>query len=366
MDPKEVLKQLIRNEDAKKVDYGFSDQYLVLDTYCKNQSSDIQNGIFIFDIATQGSTTFKAVGTKERLENIVEIQVSDFYFPILPLRTVDITSASPLPTSPDYRYSFKYDPAIMPAYNSLTQLAPTQEFTMEIQEIGLQSYSDLNGKRHHFRFSLTNEIKTTQVSSVIDADISPATITSNLLKASPSEGWDRYYFTDPIISLSTITLSFRHDYSVGFYPDVYYNVPATFALSSAADTAIGAPPPTTYYYLVFSIPTNNLAPQSTAPLSANDMVVITGLSCPNTYINATVNNPNGNYVGPPFVLTDGTAASDVLFLSPIIYIPPGRYADVNYQKTWYVTVYVPKRRMQIPLRVRKMTPRVTNHGVFTV
>jgi hypothetical protein len=432
---------------------GFSDQYIVLDSFKAAQESDLANGELIFNLAIQGFTTETVLGVHERLNRICEIEVEEFQFPadipyiqtapryrIAPVLRSKVSVDDPgievgVPTMVDgggnstvydqfnselNGFSFtpsieinQYSPefrrflasfsnggvTVLPTLTnnpSITAISPIQDIvTMYIKETGLQSISDLKGSRHNFNFKVSTIENTTIYKctrrSVDDREVIdknsyliiyssnedvlittplPAgteldrieykifnvvdtphqySISSYTLKPTKSI----YVFTDPIIDISKFTIIFKNpDNFIAMYPSVYLNVPAVFMLSGDLTNLTGfisfTANDSIILHLCFIIKDHNLLPGDIVIVNDITMIVYGSFKA----------NAFGAASAYPSQL-----AKDVIFVQPLIY----KFiliADVINFDT-FVTIKIPKRRIRIPLRLRRVVDRKTNSIIST-
>jgi hypothetical protein len=312
MDPKEYMIREIQTEmrpphtelnlPNPSLPHGFSDQYLILDTFRKNPTSDITNGVFQFNLMIQGATDKFVIGVRERLNNIVEMQIGAFYIQALP--------PHPLPSD----MTLNGFSTLITGSTSFPQYFPGQEITVQVAECGTQSISDIKGNRHHFDLTINYNTITTSTGNTYAPIASP-----------DLNYWDSYKFTDPIMDITSLTLVFRSpDIGLSFLPDVYYNCPTTYTLG----------------VLSFNIPNHGLNP--------DDVIIIEGFTSNYQQANNIINSSSGILVGlVPDVNSFQT--NPKFTFAPTI-------PDISY-----VNIYVLKRRMRIPIRLRRMISRTTNY-----
>lgn len=293
---------------------GLSDQYIMLDSFKKNPNSRVDQGEFIFDLAIQGSTGENVIGVRDKLDNVIEIQIGAFYMPPMPLITYG---------TDDGTFAITNAPA------NLSQFYPGQNISLYIKETGLQSFSDSNGKRHNFDLN----IKTEQYP--ITSITNPAAgIYNNSALAEPYVGWDMYKFTDPIMDLARITLQFSTpDLPLNFYNDTFY---VTTSPITAPDE-LQIVNKDLYDALAISYYSNN-----------NDIlkkIIISGFNCSSKRAYDIINNPYG-------VIATLTAPN-------IIKINPTITFLVNVP-SFNIKVQVLQNRVRIPLKVRRLISRKTN------
>lgn len=421
---------------------GFSDQYIVLDSFKALPESDLDNGELIFNLAVRGVTTNEILGINERLNRICEIEVEEFQFPVsIPyIQTAPMYDANPIivsenvvnygngvievaldgPRSLIYAETYSanagflippsdilntYNPlfnryktlfpsssvATLPSIRtnrSVTSVSPiTDVVTLYIKETGLQSISDLNNSRHNFNFKVS-ALENTIIYNATEREIAADTIVNSqfsvpyklgLVPADAAEGRPLpigtslqtfntplyavknnisqysikthtlkptksiYTFANPIMDISRFTLVFKNpDNPIAMYPSVYYNVPAMFGtspeISTNIITDIELNTVTSYIaHLCYIIENHNLLPGDIIIVNDVTMVVYGSF--------LTTANPNITDYGSQL-------AKNVIVAQPLIYrILPIEY-DVNLDTT--VTIKIPKRRIRVPLRLRRL------------
>ena len=372
---------------------GVSDQYMMLDSFLKEPSSDTTQGMFIWNFMVQGQTSGQNIGVRDEVRNVIEIQAGAFTIPILQevAYLLGVAVAPPLILTKNNTAAGAATAAVLdrvqypasvlvpsvfagaPPANTVTSVTPWinnpysqlpsgSRLTVQVKEAGHQSYSDLDGARHHFEFIATH------------LDVFGQN--PNYLSALPLNGtkWDSYVFTDPITYLHGITLILRGpDIPINFLPDVYYNV-------------------------VVSIDGNNnlfvTIPDLT--LLAGDRVVIKGFrmtavaGAPSTFgldvINNFINRSDGFVINtspvatfippavpvasaplppstpiPTFPALGIPATSAAVYLDPCISVANLVAAGtLNAASTSACYVYVLKRRIRFPIHMRMIIDRKTN------
>lgn len=149
----------------------------------------------------------------------------------------------------------------------LTQIPFCSRVTIQMEEMGLQSYSDRDGARHHFEMDARPSIVQTPDGSVFE----------DMLTLKPACDWDTFIFTDPIKSVDGLTLIFRN-------PDIPLSLPPSCLFGVQAQVSSAG------QFLQFDTTTPN-------GLSAGDRVFITGFSSGNIVIDQYVNRKQGQVVG---------------------------------------------------------------------
>lgn len=295
---------------------GISDQYLMLDSFKKNPNSRVNQGEFIFDLAIQGSTGENVIGVRDKLDNIIEIQIGAFYLPPMPpinYGPADNTFTLALPSP------------------TISQYYPGQHISVYIKETGLQSYSDSNGKRHNFDLIANNNT----YSQISYDDVAP-NIDESLL-AEPYVGWDIYKFTDPIMDLSKITLQFTTpDNPLNFYNDTFY-------VSTQPITPAGLG--MNEFRIIDLDLYNAILSNKYASGDVLKKIVISGFNCDSTSAYNIINNPYG--------------VKAILTAPSIIQISPSLIFNVDIP-SFNVKVQILQNRIRIPLKVRRLISRKTN------
>jgi hypothetical protein len=337
---------------------GVSDQYIVLDSFAKDAArSNPGAGTFAWNFAVQGSTGNGAVGVRDRVDHVTEVQISPFALPPppqIPYPVPTIRVQIP-PLTPDTNPPLNTTPAgaIVPgaaalplrATNSATLAAPTSapyfsqiacggRFTIQLVEAGLQSFSSLAGTRYHFDMVARDHAPVGAAGDVNAGagDIGvPGFPFAMPLAVSPLTNWDTYLFTDPLMDVHGLTLMFRNpDVPIQFQPDVLYQTTVTvvspaYLTTDATHFPYGPPtitnpvPPipapalpggATWnsniagsFYLSFGYVAHGLL--------SGDQVVIGGFNSGNATLDAYVNRPQGHLVGTPLVQTPAVQPAPV-------------------------------------------------------
>jgi hypothetical protein len=351
----ESLKQQIAKDCSTHNAVGISDMYFTLDSFVKGLYSDPPKGIFTWNFYPRGTTSDGNVGVFNDIESIIEMECYPFAFPVIPEVPYVLVAALGSPANTivliqnntnsnvDHRpvlYSNQY-PTTLPAQypsvvgytphwinNPYTQIPFLDKITINVPETGQQSFSDrLAGARHNFDFIVTP--KETQL------------IASPLL---PESG--TFIFTTPLIELRKITLEFRnHDIPIKFEQDVFQ---ATLKILA------GAPP----NYVTFTVTGHNLL--------AQDRVFFTVANTGNSFLDTYINRAEGHVVNgiPSAPQAAGTPIPTTFYTDPAIdaQLMTGLTVPVSGINT---NMYVAKRRLLIPFRMRKITDKPTNGIVST-
>jgi hypothetical protein len=282
------------------------------------------------------------IGIADKLTEIIEIEIFDFYIPIPPDVEYNVSSIPLPPTSSNGKLRFvsPRDDASAPTlpddaypggtafspwtHNPLSQIPYSGRFTMQIKEVGRQSFSDINGNAHSF------ELITSYPRSYKSAP--------NVLYAEPVTR--TFTFTEPIRNIETITTIFRNpDAPVIFEQDVLYDTTL-----SKFTYAVGTPAIPAGEYLSFYSENHNLV--------NGDRIFITNAKTSNGDLNVYLNRPEGHAIISGIM----GAAGGYFFTDPLINIDNITFTG----KIGFVNVNVAKRRIRIPMRIRRVVPHRTN------
>ena len=360
------------NKPYSEQTVGVSDQYLILDTFLKSVDSAPTRGELKWNIYAQGSTSNNppVVGVLNNLSTVVDIQTGSFSMPIpsehlYPLSDLSLiknllsigisliqnnaTNFNPAPAKISANLAPILDVSQLPqgvlfqnippwVSDPLTQLPFGNRMTIQIKEAGLQSYSDINGNRHHFEYKLKYPV-------VFDGT------TPNMLEVEASyPGSDKYIFTEPLIDLQTLTLIYRNpDLPVIFDPDF-------FNCTASIDFIIT--PSNPFPTLTFTFPGHGLL--------TGDALNITGFNSGSSILDGYINRTNVSTgilnIGPQLIVGAAPSLSgmsqNISNGSPItqtiggINFPmPNFYIDpfVQYAASGPITVYNVTSYTPLPL-----------------
>ncbi len=344
--------------------YGVSDQYVILDTFHKLQTSDVARGTFQWNFMVQGVTGNEVIGVKDKMSTVIAIQLGPFSMPILPEVEYTLRNVPFVPTGTDQIGLYhNNDNAVAPmnpllpvqqypqgisyllgaqvnpwVNNPYTQFPSYGRFTIQIREAGLQSYSDGDGARHHYDYTLSTTANS--------GGTNP-----NMLAAVPQSGayWDTFIFTDPLEYVHGVTLVFRNpDAPIRFLPDCLYDV-------SVESDGTGYPGP----FLRVRAPGFGL--------NWGDRIVIRGFESGNPNLDSLMNRENGFVAaGDPQAgaLASGAPIAvagdpDVFYTDPAVSIHDLTVAVPALPQI--VDVCIAKRRMRIPARFRTIVGRLTQY-----
>lgn len=302
-----------KNRACPEGPFGISDQYVLLDSYRRTESSNLARGELHFDFAVQGRTGNQQIGTNDTVDTVIEMEVGPFYFPLLP----EFSYVTNNPQTNNGLPRLVANPAAPPVgtlTGSLTQLPDGGRIVLFFKELESQSISIGGQRQYHFEFQ---------------ASLAP---TNDRLLLTPLFRREKFIFTDPINDIHGLTACFYgRDQPVEIPTDTLYNL---------TPTTSPAPP---MLHLGVNGQTHNL--------NANDRVYVSGLSTADAVINDYVNRREGLVVGA------GTTADFVRFNPDIDATPLG----TSPFATGPTNMFIPKNRIAIPIRFRRVVARTTNY-----
>ena len=331
-----------KNRPCPGAVYGVSDQYVILDSFEKVETSRPDRGEFQFNFMVQGVTRNQAIGVKDKLDTIIGVQVCSFCIPLLPpdkFALADIVTLNPGLVELGLMSNGVLPTNGTNVTNAQSQTPFCGRITMFLKEIGLQSFSDADNRRHHFEFYVDPVGAT-----------STAHPNGDHLRLKPLENCGYFLFTDPIQDIHGLTICFYNPSNVlRFPPDCLYGVGV--ATNSAQ-----------LITLTFTDPTNLLN------LEVNDRIYIRGFVT-TTYplLDSYITRPEGHIVGAGgYTLVGPTPQGNTVTfrLNPDIStagLTPPIPANTQIVSSKQVVVCIAKNRIRIPLRFRRIVDRLTNY-----
>lgn len=315
---------------------GVADSLIMFDSFEKTEESDPAKGIFKFNLMVQGVTRDQAIGIKDKIETIIEMQMGPFTIPLL--SAVAYTLNDPVTNTGLPRLIANGAPPTDGALGvPLTQLPFSDKITILVKEMDSQCYiSRLNTKYH---FEMDCKLRVPQGGGTADRiDLTPAT-----------HGWDTYVFTDPIKSGDGFTFVFRNpDKEVKFPPDCLYGITAqTNAAQLLQFNAVGH------------------------GLVAGDRFNVKGFTSGNSIIDNYVKRLDGLIVGAGGLTANTFRPNPDVDLTPLglpinTQIVPPAAAPMTDNTTpvppsTRIDILIAKNRVRIPMRVRGVVERLTNY-----
>lgn len=366
-----------------KEEYGIEDIYLVLDSFDKLENSSTHSGGFKWKLSISGATDYNAIGVRNKIENVIEVQIGEFQIPILeeggsfPQALPAIPSGNDLVliknnTNPFVNDVIGTDPPLFGGDTSLiVNAAPYGQYpastviqypavaglpannmtypwynnpwsqtpyygliTMQIKEFGNQGYAGRAADRHQFEFF------TRSTSDMWGTN-------PNMMTVRPRSGrkWDTYMFTEPIRELSQITITFRGpDAPIDFLHDVLNNVHVNVN-------------PAGYLYVN--------APNHGMNMGDRFYIKFVGSSTTkNEVLNEYLTRPDGHVAAGSITDRATLLPGNTILSTTRFYFDPAINVNSLDQTTLKlpatVNVYVVNRRIRIPMRIRCLTDRKTN------
>lgn len=360
-----VLNPIVGNESEKIIEH-----YVVLDSFIKLETSKTEVGEFKWLFNSQGLSTSETIGVKEVIDYVTEIQFGTFFIPTLEdvtyfdltfLENTDVNliqnNSSPGINEPptlvrNGTVSGQYPTTILrndaETYvfpwinNPYTQVPYYNRMTIQIVEAGLQSYVNMNNTRFNFEYELRHDTDMCSTSNYI------------LARAVDGDNWDSFVFSTPLRDLLSMTVIFRNpDDPISFEPDVMYRsvLNITFDIFSLDG-----------YHITITT-------QYDHKLRAGDRIFlknfvpkdpVTGIENPlfpqhiKNYINRSQGHAINTVPGTTFFPLDpGEDISGSAFsLDPSLKILLPIDANILACIPGLVDVYIAKRRLRIPVRIK--------------
>jgi hypothetical protein len=359
--------------------WGISDEYLILDSFEKLESSNTRQGEMVFNLGIKYPTSNQVTGINNDLTNIIEFEIGSFYMPPIPLLpyitndNVDPVTLvlGPVPDRTLPRLIINTSDIVQTGNNfgqANSMACYGGRLGIEIKESNDQSIIGLSGTRMHFEMQ-------GKVSEY-----------GNNIVANPlSTPWGKYTFTEPILNLSKLTVTIKNpDVGIFLAPDVLYNVTPTIVASNKG-----------YPILAFRITKQN------HNIAVGDRIVIRTTDFTHgegeyfKYIDKYINKAEGHIVGmegtivsDPNYIMDSVITPTLIRTNPEInlydivntvyktvpdpnspdpnnpnYIQVPKYGiGTNLISSTRVNIGIAKNRIRIPLKVRKIIKgRMTNY-----
>ena len=348
-----------KNRPCPSTVYGVSDQYMILDSFEKVETSRTQLGEFQFNFMVQGVTRDQNIGVKDRLDTIIGVQVCDFCIPLLPLDDFDPARLVALkPGLSVLGLAANAPPVTGTDVNTpQSQIPFCSRVTMFLKEIGLQSYSDADNRRHHFEFDATQ---------VGPGQLGPALVLGDRILLTPLDNCEYFLFTDPIQDVHGLTVCFYNPgNTLRFPPDCLYGVEVRTD-------------PGQLLQFIYNDTLNLLNLREGDRIYIRDFVAFDPVSGDDYQtLNSYVTRPEGHQVGlsgyglfgppplpPPPATLPPTGTTAVFRLNPDIStagLSPPIAANTVLSMRKQVIVCIAKNRLRIPLRFRRVVGRLTNY-----
>jgi hypothetical protein len=332
-----------KNRPCPSTVYGVSDQYMVLDSFEKVATSQLARGELEFNFMVQGVTRDQVIGVKDLLDTIISIRVGSFTIPLPPLDNFDPAEIVRLNPGFAQLGLTVNGPSPAPgaaAVSPRSQIPFNGRVTMYLKEIGLQSVSDADDRRHHFEFD----------AEPVGAPAPPTYPDGDRLRLTPLRGGTSFIFTDPIKDIHGLTVCF-------YNPGACIRLPPDTLNGVSATTDAAQQVQFTY------VDSSNLV-----NLTPGDRIYVKGFAT-GTYplLDSYIARPEGHLVGTAgFTMSGPTAAgTTVTFrlnpdISTATLVPP-LPADTPIAPARHIVIRIAKNRIRIPLRFRRIVGRLTNY-----
>jgi hypothetical protein len=338
--------------------WGVSDQYVVLDSFEKVENSEISKGELIFNFGVKQPTANQIIGINAELANIIEVEISPFYLPSIPLLPYITNDAEddtmtplivPDPTLPRLSINTAPPEQITLIGSSQSMACFGGRLAVEFKDCDTQSIIGLNGTRFHFE---------------MQAELS--TFLNNVIVTPVKSAWDRFVFTEPHSSLTKLTVNIKNpDDGIFLPPDVLYNVDPIISQNSSGQPV-----------LAFRITRQN------HDILTNDRIFIRYIDLTNGMndpifrnIDKWLNSVDGhlvgmegttvvdkNYLASNQVVTTEIRLNPDLNLYDVTQSNPARYSvGTVLSSASRVNICIAKNRIRIPLRFRKVLNKFTNY-----
>jgi hypothetical protein len=334
--------------------YGISDQYVVLDSFeMVEGSSRPHEGVFAFNMMVQGVTRDQAIGVKDKLDTIISAHVSEFDVPAPPFDEfdpADIEARDPSLAALGLALSSAGVLAALAGdsvTNPQSQAPYGGRVTMYLSEIGLQSFSDADDRRHHFEFHA-------------NAKTDPDRWRLNV------KGDSAFTFTEPIQDIHGLTVRFfTPTVPLRFPPSIIYGLSLYVNASGNLEFAFTDAPGLLVLEAGDRIFLRGFAARSSD--SSTTPATVTDYGTLNRYINRAA----GHLVSPTALTA--AAGAHTFTLEPTVgsaYFPvaptagaawPVTVGTHTFELTGRVELRIAKNRVRIPLRLRRIVPRLTNY-----
>jgi hypothetical protein len=370
-----------KNRPCADEPYGFSDQYIILDSWVKDLArSNPSIGLYSWNFMVQGVSGDQSVGVKDKIDTVIEIQIGSFMIPAVlpgyqmvnPFYNDQFVSGFPLLTAGAQLF-LPPDPGAVMSYTFGFFTANVGRVTIELVEIGLQSISQRGGVRYHFEADVVPVFPTqgslsTSVGASVVSTINPVPVA---LRVVPLPNFDTYTFTEPIKDVHGLTLAIRSiDQTIPFPLDVIEGCTAY-----TTDRI--------YPSLAIFIPLLGTDADATGRWLSNNVgltrLSISGMKTGNVPIDNWVNQapsllaslPPGGMPGIGLDSVDkglvdetqgvGIVIAPNVNITPLVPSAPSAGSVVRIHSETSIIVRFATSRIRIPMRLRRVVQRLTNY-----
>jgi hypothetical protein len=335
---------------------AWRDEYITLDSRASaDAGTDPRQGVYTWDLIPGGVTGVHGVGVSRPLVKVSEIQIGDFVMPDLPddpyVQTgTGLTLAERVPYVPGVEPAGGWPAPPPAAYNPYKQLAHGGRITVHVAGTGTQVIRGYEGANHQFEMMAAGTPEGGEVGSqrMVLVDRSGT--------SSPC-----YRFDPPLPELTTLRLSFRSpDNPIAFGLDKFRAevvlsgnslVTADPRLLSTAEDALGI----RIIMMSYLVGDNGGSPHQ---LQSGDRIYIRETATGYVALDTYLNRPGGHVVADHRgdYTTIGIDLIDTIGFDPVVKANVSNFIAIGPTLVWPMTVFVAKRRLRIPIRVRSVCP----------
>jgi len=380
----------------------YDEMYVCLDSFCKNRTSNTANGEFIWNLSPdRGTDESYGMGIKDSVTSVIEIQFMEFAFPLVsdiaysttspsskftlfknnnsatatarPILNVSryppellqdsATAVNTTPVEADGLYAPEVGPSLVLAGKSTAYIPPVSWKDNPYSQIPFSSRITIQMKGLPMTFSSR---KGTDYHVEYFLDYNHDKYSINSYQAIPMNWCVK--FASPINEIQNIHFIIRAvDRPIVFAPDVYYNVTlSTIYTQVELNQDNGAK------HIRLNIPSHGLA--------QGDRIFITGCNIQNTTapiktlgseLNNYINRVEGHVIGGNPGSGDVAAGTEVyntgvllaassvdyIWFDPNIFVAADTFENMNFSSS--VTVYIAKRRIRVPICIRRLVGKKT-------
>lgn len=354
VDTHELLKRDMLSSNSDKCDdhfeksracpsevYGIKDHYIVLDSYLAAERNP-RKGLWRFNFRQGGVAGEDVVGVRDTINTLIEVEVAGSCVGLPP------------PVDPNASSTGLTLNGAVPTYTGVgtgtTQLSHCSRVTLQMRELGIQSFSDFHSKHHHFEFSAA------ATGGLADAE--------TRLALTPVE--ERYVLTKPLQDLHGLTIQFNSpDEPLELPPSVIDNI-SLFADDVAGEFVIVGPATET---------TGGRALNFQDLLQEGDRIYLDNVNLDSTVsrftqLNAFLGRPEGHFVGPAGIIhapgTFTSPANSCFGIAPGPDLPAmtgyalgTELAQAAGSKP--IRLRIAKNRVRVPMRLRCIVKGLTNY-----
>jgi hypothetical protein len=330
VDISEIMKGVMfdKNSCGSPTPNGLNDQYAVFDTAVVDYPAALEQGLYRFNIVTESVTSDQRVGVLTTLSNVIQIETYPFFVGVPPIVAVDAGSiAGVIGLVPN---TGPTDPRTAdPVTGVSSQLDYASRVTLYLTNIGVQSFTDRSGRRHHFEYTAT--------------EVGDPNGPGAKMLLTPVQSV--YTFTQPISDISHLTFQFNTpDGPLVLPTDQIRGV--TLSTNGAGSLIVTTP---------IRLPGGGVVDLTTL-LFPGDRIYLVGVNISGVLNDAEISN----YLSKPAGLFVGIGiTANTLDLDPNVSLPTVG-PNVGMISNTPITLWIAKNRFRAPLRFRTLCPKITN------